>query len=308
MMSRWISLVPPPKRKIGDDAVSSTRRGPRGRERARLSRESAPSRPRRSIAVLAMRVRSSVPETFAIEASAIGVPPARDGARRCGARARGARADRSSSSASRRRTTGSAAARAALRAGTRRAGRRGARARPSTRARRARGSARASRSPQPLVQPADEVRRRARARRRRRSRWCGRRTWCSSGRIVTPGRVGRHDQDRDALVLRRVRIGAHGEPDVRGDVGERGPDLLAVDHPLVADAHRARAQRRRDRCRRWARCSRSRSRARRGRCPAGRRPSAPRCRTRRARVRSRCTSGCRTACPKYSISSTSRYW
>ena len=57
-------------------------------------------------------------------------------------------------------------------------------------------------------------------------------------------RVDRHDEQRDALVLGQIGIGAHGEPDVRGDVGERGPDLLAVDHPLVADAHRARAQRR----------------------------------------------------------------
>ena len=55
--------------------------------------------------------------------------------------------------------------------------------------------------------------------------------------------VGRHDEHGDALVLGQIGIGAHGEPDVGGDVGERGPDLLAVDHPLVPHAHRARAQR-----------------------------------------------------------------
>ena len=56
------------------------------------------------------------------------------------------------------------------------------------------------------------------------------------------GRVD--DQDRDALVLDGVRIGAAGQPHVVGVVAAGGEDLLAVDDVLVALPHRAGAQRR----------------------------------------------------------------
>ena len=53
----------------------------------------------------------------------------------------------------------------------------------------------------------------------------------------------RHAQDRDALVLGDVGIGAHGQPDVVGLVGTAGEDLGPVDHVLLAVTHRPRAQR-----------------------------------------------------------------
>ena len=56
-------------------------------------------------------------------------------------------------------------------------------------------------------------------------------------------RRGRQDEERDALVLLGIRIRARSDPDVRRHVRQRRPDLLAVDHPLVADLHRAGAQR-----------------------------------------------------------------
>ena len=46
--------------------------------------------------------------------------------------------------------------------------------------------------------------------------------------------IHRHEQERDALVLRRVGVGAGEGEDVVGEVTGRGPDLLAVQHPLVA--------------------------------------------------------------------------
>ena len=53
-----------------------------------------------------------------------------------------------------------------------------------------------------------------------------------------------HEHEGDAAVLGRVRIRPHeGEERVRV-VGVRGPDLLPVDHPLVAVAHRPRLERR----------------------------------------------------------------
>ena len=51
------------------------------------------------------------------------------------------------------------------------------------------------------------------------------------------------DQPRDALVLRRVGIGAYEQFAVVGDVGASTPDLLAVDDVLIAVALGARAQR-----------------------------------------------------------------
>ena len=44
----------------------------------------------------------------------------------------------------------------------------------------------------------------------------------------------RHEQVADACVLRHLRVGARQQEDVVGVLRLRGPDLLAVDHPLVA--------------------------------------------------------------------------
>ena len=63
------------------------------------------------------------------------------------------------------------------------------------------------------------------------------------GRTSTPGLVHVEDQPGDALVLRRVGVGAHEQLAVVGDVGPRAPDLLAGDDVVVAVAHGARAQR-----------------------------------------------------------------
>ena len=52
-----------------------------------------------------------------------------------------------------------------------------------------------------------------------------------AGRLHVDHEVGH------ALVLRLVGVGAGDEHPPLGEVGERGPDLLAVDDPLVAVAH-----------------------------------------------------------------------
>ena len=52
------------------------------------------------------------------------------------------------------------------------------------------------------------------------------------------GLAHRHEQVGDALVLRRVRIGAGEQEGVVGVLGLGRPDLLAVDHPLLAVEHR----------------------------------------------------------------------
>ena len=64
------------------------------------------------------------------------------------------------------------------------------------------------------------------------------------GRTLDARRVHRHDQPRDALVLRRVGVGADEQLAVVGHLGVRGPDLLAAHDVVVAVAHRLRAQRR----------------------------------------------------------------
>ena len=65
-----------------------------------------------------------------------------------------------------------------------------------------------------------------------------------SGRTSMPGRsIGRISHEMPA-VLRRVGIGAHEELADVGDLAERAPDLLAVEHVVVAVAIGARAQRR----------------------------------------------------------------
>src|SRR5262249_15245150 len=61
--------------------------------------------------------------------------------------------------------------------------------------------------------------------------------------LVARGRR-RDQEDRDAVVLLRVRVGAGGEPDVVGVLRLAGEQLAAVDDPLVAVAHRAGTQRR----------------------------------------------------------------
>ena len=58
------------------------------------------------------------------------------------------------------------------------------------------------------------------------------------------GLVHVEDQPGDALVLRRVGVGAHEQLAVVGHVRTRAPDLLPVHHVLVAVPLRASAQRR----------------------------------------------------------------
>ena len=58
------------------------------------------------------------------------------------------------------------------------------------------------------------------------------------------GRVHGQDQPRDPAMLRRVGVGAHEELAEVGDLTERAPDLLAVEHVVVAVAGGAGAQRR----------------------------------------------------------------
>ena len=68
-------------------------------------------------------------------------------------------------------------------------------------------------------------------------------------------RVHREDQPGDALVLRRVGVGAHEQLAPVGDLGERRPDLLAGDDVLVAVAHGLALTATRGRSRRPARRS-----------------------------------------------------
>ena len=103
------------------------------------------------------------------------------------------------------------------------------------------------------------------------------------------GRVHRQDQPRDAAVLRRVGIGAHEELADVGDLAERAPDLLAVQHVVVAVALGAACAATRGRSRRPARRSPGTTPRRRAGSSAGARPSARRCPPRSA-------SGPRAAC------------
>ena len=60
-----------------------------------------------------------------------------------------------------------------------------------------------------------------------------------------PGKTlggGRHDQHRDAAVLLGLRVGAHRQPDPVGVCDQAGPHLLAVDHVVVAVADRGGTQ------------------------------------------------------------------
>ena len=78
------------------------------------------------------------------------------------------------------------------------------------------------------------------------------------------GRVHVDDQHRDALVLRRARVGAHVEKHFCGDHRVRRPHLLAVHDEAVAVEHRAGLRARRGRSPRWARSCRCTRRCRRG--------------------------------------------
>ena len=58
------------------------------------------------------------------------------------------------------------------------------------------------------------------------------------------GAVHRHQQEADALLLLRLLVGSHEEKNPVGIHRQRGPDLLAVHHPMVTVQHRLGAQRR----------------------------------------------------------------
>ena len=64
------------------------------------------------------------------------------------------------------------------------------------------------------------------------------------GRVGDAGRLGGHQDHREALVAGEVGVGAAGQPDPVGVLDQRGPHLLAVDHPLVALAGGLGLQRR----------------------------------------------------------------
>ena len=65
-----------------------------------------------------------------------------------------------------------------------------------------------------------------------------------SGFQEKPSAVGRHHEQRDALVLLGIWVGARGQPDVVGELGTAGEHLRPVDDVVVAVAHRGGAQRR----------------------------------------------------------------
>jgi hypothetical protein len=65
----------------------------------------------------------------------------------------------------------------------------------------------------------------------------GRAVGLGDGPHLHPGLLHRHEQVGDALVLGSVGVGAGEEEHVVGELGLRGPHLLAVDHPLVAVEH-----------------------------------------------------------------------
>ena len=65
-----------------------------------------------------------------------------------------------------------------------------------------------------------------------------------SGRCSTPGWCIGERERREALVAGRVGVGAGEQQAPVGDVGVARPDLVPVDHVLVAVARRGRAQRR----------------------------------------------------------------
>ena len=57
------------------------------------------------------------------------------------------------------------------------------------------------------------------------------------------GRVHRHEQKTDAVLLLRLLVGADQEKNPVGVHGQRGPGLLPVHHPMVSVQHCLRAQR-----------------------------------------------------------------
>ena len=103
------------------------------------------------------------------------------------------------------------------------------------------------------------------------------RSSCGSGRTSTPGwssGTSRKEMPRCLGASGSVRASTKIQFAV---VGAGGPDLLAVDHPLVAVAHRARLQRGRGPSRRPARSSPGTRCPRRRGCGAGSGASAPPC-------------------------------
>ena len=76
------------------------------------------------------------------------------------------------------------------------------------------------------------------------------------------GVVHGHEEERDAVVLGRLGIGAGPHPVPVGEVGRGGPGLLPVEQPPVAVAGGLAAASRPRPSRRWARSSRRRTRPR----------------------------------------------
>ena len=56
------------------------------------------------------------------------------------------------------------------------------------------------------------------------------------------GAIHRHQQEGDAFLFLRGLVGAHQQEDPVGIIGQRGPGLLAVYHPVITVAHRLGAQ------------------------------------------------------------------
>jgi hypothetical protein len=69
------------------------------------------------------------------------------------------------------------------------------------------------------------------------------------GRMDMPGRLEIDQQKADALLLLRLLVRAHQDVAMGGIVGERSPDLLAVDDEMIALEHRGGLQAREVRAR-----------------------------------------------------------
>ena len=88
-----------------------------------------------------------------------------------------------------------------------------------------------------------------------------------------------HQQEADALLLLRRLVGAHQQVDVRRVVGERGPDLLAVDDEVIAVEHRGGLQAREIGAGVGLGVALAPDVLAGAACAAGSAPSAPRCRS-----------------------------
>ena len=124
------------------------------------------------------------------------------------------------------------------------------------------------------VDLADEVRRPGSRRRRGTSRRGSRRR--ASGTCAPRSRACRSgDENRDAAVLRLVRIRAHGEVDPVGELRARRPDLVAVDDEASPRSVGPRRQRGEVAARAGLREALAERRARRARSAAAAAPRAP---------------------------------